>query len=214
MYKENTKQSIENIEKLLATKFYKTTNFYIGNCRRRHFNTSEEKKVPGLSQIGALIGGTNFYSETLWFLRLGKENTKLHFFPLAAFVFFRIHFSFTFPCSYFYFRARKHVSAKKRQRSPLQCSTYIVYPLSCTDRNSVQLSAVGCYSIARQIINVSELVGRVRNVVLIKCIFGSGKPGGSGFWVGRWGTGEVSLRATWERGGRMDGSCHSKEGSK
>jgi hypothetical protein len=34
------------------------------------------------------------------------------------------------------------------------------------------------------VVHVSELVGWVRNVVLIKCIFGSGKPGGSGFWVG------------------------------
>ncbi len=33
--------------------------------------------------------------------------------------------------------------------------------------------------------SVRKLMGRVRNVVLIKCIFGSGIPkGGSGFWVG------------------------------
>jgi hypothetical protein len=36
-----------------------------------------------------------------------------------------------------------------------------------------------------QVIAVCELMGWVRNVVLIKCIFGSRKPRGrSGFWVG------------------------------
>jgi hypothetical protein len=41
-----------------------------------------------------------------------------------------------------------------------------------------------------------------------ECIFGSGKPRGVGI-LGRWvyepgeGNGEVSLRATWERGGRV-----------
>jgi hypothetical protein len=35
------------------------------------------------------------------------------------------------------------------------------------------------------VITVRELMGWVRNVVLIKCIFGTGKPkGGSGFWMG------------------------------
>ncbi len=40
-----------------------------------------------------------------------------------------------------------------------------------------------------------------------ECIFGSGKPGGLGFWMGGYMSqvrnGEVSLRATWERGGRI-----------
>ncbi len=63
---------------------------------------------------------------------------------------------------------------------------------------------------------VRELMGWVRNVVLIKCIFGSGKPkGGPGFWVGGYmgqmGNRGVSLRATWERGGRI---LSQKEGSK
>jgi hypothetical protein len=35
------------------------------------------------------------------------------------------------------------------------------------------------------IINVCELMGWVRNVVLIKCIFGSGKPRGVGILGGR-----------------------------
>jgi hypothetical protein len=54
---------------------------------------------------------------------------------------------------------------------------------------------------------VSEHLDRVHNVVLIKCIFGSGKPQGVGIlgkgstWaIGR--TKGVSLRATGSRGGR------------
>jgi hypothetical protein len=50
-------------------------------------------------------------------------------------------------------------------------------------------------------------MGRVRNVVLMNVYLGLGGPGGSGFWVGGYepgeGNGEVSLRATWERGGRI-----------
>jgi hypothetical protein len=63
---------------------------------------------------------------------------------------------------------------------------------------------------------VRELMGRVRNVVLIKYIFGSGKPKGGrdfgweGTWV-KWGNRGVSLRATWRRGGRI---LSRKEGSK
>jgi hypothetical protein len=59
-------------------------------------------------------------------------------------------------------------------------------------------------------------MGRVRNVVLIKCTFGSGKPKGGrdfgrgGTWV-REGSKGVSLRATWERGGQI---LSQKEGSK
>ncbi len=30
---------------------------------------------------------------------------------------------------------------------------------------------------------VHDLLDLVHNVILIKCIFGSGNPGGSGFWV-------------------------------
>jgi hypothetical protein len=55
---------------------------------------------------------------------------------------------------------------------------------------------------------VSELMGRVRNVVLMNVYLGLENPGGSGFRVGGYmsqvrGNGEVSLRATWERGGRI-----------
>ncbi len=51
-----------------------------------------------------------------------------------------------------------------------------------------------------------ELMGWVRNVVLMSVYLDLENPGGSGFWVGgymsqvrEWG----SLRATWERGGRI-----------
>jgi hypothetical protein len=55
---------------------------------------------------------------------------------------------------------------------------------------------------------VRELVGRVRNVVLMNVYLDLENSGGSGFWVGGVyepgeGNGEVSLRATWERGGRI-----------
>jgi hypothetical protein len=51
-------------------------------------------------------------------------------------------------------------------------------------------------------------MGRVRNVVLMNVYLDLENPGGSGFWAGGIyepgeGNGEVSLRATWERGGRI-----------
>jgi hypothetical protein len=55
---------------------------------------------------------------------------------------------------------------------------------------------------------VRDLLDLVHNVILIECIFRSGNPRGSGFWVkgNRWvteGTKGVSLRATGSRGGRI-----------
>jgi hypothetical protein len=55
---------------------------------------------------------------------------------------------------------------------------------------------------------VRDLLDLVHNVILIECIFGSGNPRGSGFWVkeSRWateGTKGVSLRATGSRGGQI-----------
>ncbi len=55
---------------------------------------------------------------------------------------------------------------------------------------------------------VSEHLGRVHNVILIKCIFRSGRPRGVGIldkgstWV-EWGEQRVSLQATGSRGGRI-----------
>ncbi len=63
---------------------------------------------------------------------------------------------------------------------------------------------------------VSELVGWVRNVVLIKCIFGSGKPRGVGILGGRVyepveGMGKLVYK---QPRNEVDRSCHSKESSK
>jgi hypothetical protein len=55
---------------------------------------------------------------------------------------------------------------------------------------------------------VLDLVSQVRNVVLMNVYLELENPGGSGFWSGGVyepceGNGEVSLRATWVRGGRI-----------
>jgi hypothetical protein len=64
---------------------------------------------------------------------------------------------------------------------------------------------------------VRELMGWVRNVVLIIVYLDLEKPRESGFWVGGY-MGQVSLRATWERGGRIlsqqGGFQVSRKGSK
>jgi hypothetical protein len=63
---------------------------------------------------------------------------------------------------------------------------------------------------------VHELVGRVRNVVLMNVYLDLGKPGGSGFWVGGYmSQGREMGKLVYEQpGNEVDGSCHSKEGSK
>ncbi len=53
-----------------------------------------------------------------------------------------------------------------------------------------------------------DLASWVRIAVLMNVYLDLENPGGSGFWVGGVyepgeGNGEVSLRATWERGGRI-----------
>ncbi len=49
-----------------------------------------------------------------------------------------------------------------------------------------------------------------------ECIFGSGKPGGSGFWdEGYMSKGrEIEILVYEQPGNEVDGSYHSKEGSK
>ncbi len=54
---------------------------------------------------------------------------------------------------------------------------------------------------------VLDLVSQFRNVVLVRCIFSSGKPQGVGILErGVYGegdeNGEISLQATWDRGGQ------------
>ncbi len=62
------------------------------------------------------------------------------------------------------------------------------------------------------ILFVSELVGWVRNVVLIKCIFGFGKPRGVGILGGRvYEPGEGTGKLVYEQPGtEVDGSCHKR----
>ncbi len=53
------------------------------------------------------------------------------------------------------------------------------------------------------ILAVLDLVSQIRDVVLVRRTFSSGKPQGVGIleWGGD-GDGEISLRATWDQGGR------------
>jgi hypothetical protein len=64
--------------------------------------------------------------------------------------------------------------------------------------------------------SVRELVGWVRNVVLMNVYLDLENPGGSGFRVkGPHGLGEGNGESVYEQPGNVvDGSCHSKEGSK
>ncbi len=62
------------------------------------------------------------------------------------------------------------------------------------------------------VLSVSELVGWVRNVALIKCIFGSGKPRGVGILGGRvYEPSEELGKLVYEQpGNEVDGSCHRR----
>jgi hypothetical protein len=57
------------------------------------------------------------------------------------------------------------------------------------------------------LVSVLDLVSQVRDVVLVRCIFSSGKPQGVGilergvYGEGE-GNGEISLQATWDQGGQ------------
>ncbi len=59
-------------------------------------------------------------------------------------------------------------------------------------------------------------MGWVRNVVLMNVYLDLENPGGSGFWVeGVYEPGEGNGKLVYEQpGNEVDGSCHSKEGSK
>ncbi len=63
---------------------------------------------------------------------------------------------------------------------------------------------------------VRELVGRVRNAVLMNVYLDLENPGGSGFWVGGYMSQvrEMGKLVYEQPGNEVDGSCHSKEGSK
>ncbi len=72
------------------------------------------------------------------------------------------------------------------------------------------------YCIFRYIVDVRDLLDLVHNVILIECIFGSGKLRGGGFWAkGAHGLLGEQRRSVYEQqGAEVDGSWHSKEGSK
>jgi hypothetical protein len=59
-------------------------------------------------------------------------------------------------------------------------------------------------------------MGRVRNVVLMNVYLDLENPGGSEFWVGGYMSQvrEMGKLVYEQPGNEVDGSCHSKEGSK
>jgi hypothetical protein len=63
---------------------------------------------------------------------------------------------------------------------------------------------------------VLELVSQIRDVVLMNVYLDLGSPGGLGFWnEGYMNKGREVGRSVYEQpGNEVDGSCHSKEGSK
>jgi hypothetical protein len=64
--------------------------------------------------------------------------------------------------------------------------------------------------------SVRDHLDRVHNVILIECIFGSGKPRGVGILDkgSTWTTERTKGSVYEQQGAEVDGSCHSKEGSK
>ncbi len=68
----------------------------------------------------------------------------------------------------------------------------------------------------RNVCSVLDLVSQVRNVVLMNVYLDLRNPGGLEFWnEGYMGKGREMGRSVYEqRGNEVDGSYHSKEGSK
>ncbi len=64
--------------------------------------------------------------------------------------------------------------------------------------------------------SVRELVGRVRNVILMNVYLDLENSRGLGFWVGGYMSQvrEMGKLVHEQPGNEVDGSCHSKEGSK
>jgi hypothetical protein len=69
---------------------------------------------------------------------------------------------------------------------------------------------------ANLFLSVLDLVSQVRDVVLMNVYLDLGNPGGSGFWnEGYMSKGREMGRSVYEiPGNEVDGSYHSKEGSK
>jgi hypothetical protein len=66
------------------------------------------------------------------------------------------------------------------------------------------------------VVTVLDLVSQVRNVVLMNVYLDLENPGGSGFWNGGYmrQVREMGKLVYEQPGYEVDGSCHSKEGSK
>jgi hypothetical protein len=69
---------------------------------------------------------------------------------------------------------------------------------------------------SKQVIIVLELVSQIHDVVLMNVYLDLVSPGGSGFWnEGYVSQGREMGRSVYEQPrNKVDGSCHSKEGSK
>ncbi len=63
------------------------------------------------------------------------------------------------------------------------------------------------------IVHVLDLVSQVRDVILMKCIFGSGRPQGSGFWnEGYMGKGREMGRSVYQQPGNEVDRILSQQG--
>jgi hypothetical protein len=82
----------------------------------------------------------------------------------------------------------------------------------------VSYAPVACayFLLGKYIIIVLDLVSQIRDVVLMNVYLDLGNSGGSGFWNGGYmNKGREMGRSVYEQpGNEVDGSCHSKEGSK
>jgi hypothetical protein len=73
--------------------------------------------------------------------------------------------------------------------------------------DKISYSLAMCTYCCKPVVVVLDLVSQVRDVILVMCIFSSGKPQEVGilergvYGEGD-GNGEISLRATWDRGGQ------------
>jgi hypothetical protein len=78
----------------------------------------------------------------------------------------------------------------------------------------IQLKILICFfSRDFGIVHVLDLVSQIRDVVLIKCIFGSGKPQGAGFWnEGYMGEGREMGRSVYEQLGTEVDRILSQQG--
>ncbi len=87
---------------------------------------------------------------------------------------------------------------------------------NCLEMGQLRIAHIVMYILYYIAGCVRELVGRVRNVVLMNVYLDLENPGGSGYWVGEYMSQvrEMGKLVYKQPGNEVDGSCHSKEGSK